>query len=76
MKDLSTLDTGLAARLKAAWVHPDADQPGAHGDGKLRAPVVRANTKIQSTSKQLNQLATGARKVSNGAAALAKATPH
>jgi len=42
---------------------------------QLRAPVVRANTKVQSTSKQLNQLATGARKVSNGAAALAKATP-
>jgi putative membrane protein len=41
----------------------------------LRAPVVSANTKIQSTSKQLNQLATGARKVSNGAAALADATP-
>jgi putative membrane protein len=42
---------------------------------KLRQPVVAANTKIQSTSKQLNQLATGARQVATGAETLANATP-
>ncbi|TCO46073.1 putative membrane protein [Kribbella antiqua] len=75
VKDLSTLDGDLATRLKAqGFTQPQINQVLAE-TAKLRAPVVTANTKIQSTSKQLNQLATGARKVSNGAAALAKATP-
>jgi putative membrane protein len=75
VKDLSTLDGDLATRLKAqGFTQAQINQVLAE-TAKLRAPVVTANTKIQSTSEQLNQLATGARKVSNGAAALAKATP-
>ncbi|MEI8407035.1 MULTISPECIES: YhgE/Pip domain-containing protein [unclassified Kribbella] len=75
VKDLSALDAGLAQRLKAqGFTQTQINQVLAE-TAKLRAPVVRANTKIQSTSKQLDQLSTGARKVSNGAAALAKATP-
>ncbi len=75
VNDLSTLDTGLAARLKARGFTQTQVNEVLAETAKLRAPVVRANTNIQSTSKQLNQLATGARKVSNGAAALAEATP-
>jgi putative membrane protein len=75
VKDLSTLDAGLAARLKARGFNQTQINQVLTETAELRAPVVRANTKVQSTSKQLNQLATGARKVSNGAAALAKATP-
>ncbi|MGW6281992.1 YhgE/Pip family protein [Kribbella sp. NPDC055071] len=75
VKDLKTFDTGLAARLKAQGFSQHQIRQVLTETAKLRAPVVQANTKIQSTSKQLNQLATGARKVSNGAAALAKATP-
>ncbi|MEV5960838.1 YhgE/Pip domain-containing protein [Kribbella sp. NPDC051952] len=75
VKDLSTFDSGLAARLKAQGFSQHQIRQVLTETAKLRTPVVRANTKIQSTSKQLNQLATGARKVSNGAAALAKATP-
>ncbi|WP_328524991.1 YhgE/Pip domain-containing protein [Kribbella sp. NBC_00359] len=75
VKDLSTLDSGLAARLKARGFSQHQINEVLTETAKLREPVVRANTKVQSTSKQLNQLATGARKVSNGAAALAKATP-
>ncbi|TCC52854.1 YhgE/Pip domain-containing protein [Kribbella capetownensis] len=72
VKDLSTVDGTLAQRLKArGFTQAQINQVLA----ELRAPVVTANTKIQSTSKQLNQLAAGARKVSNGAATLAKATP-
>jgi putative membrane protein len=75
VKDLSTVDGTLAQRLKArGFTQAQINQVLAE-TAKLRAPVVTANTKIQSTSKQLKQLATGARKVSNGAAALAKATP-
>ncbi|WP_329483271.1 YhgE/Pip domain-containing protein [Kribbella sp. NBC_01484] len=75
VKDLSTLDSGLAARLRARGFSQHQINEVLTETAKLRGPVVRANTKVQSTSKQLNQLATGARKVSNGAAALAKATP-
>jgi putative membrane protein len=75
VKDLSTLDSGLAARLKARGFSQHQINEVLTETAKLRGPVVRANTKVQSTSKQLNQLATGARKVSNGAAALSKATP-
>ncbi|WP_371406230.1 YhgE/Pip domain-containing protein [Kribbella sp. NBC_00662] len=75
VKDLSTFDTQLAARLKAQGFSQHQIREVLLETAKLRAPVVQANTKIQSTSKQLNQLAVGARKVSNGAAALADATP-
>jgi putative membrane protein len=75
VKDLKTFDNGLAARLKAQGFSQHQIRQVLLETAKLRAPVVRANTKIQSTSKQLTQLATGARQVSNGAAALAKATP-
>ncbi|MER7246525.1 YhgE/Pip domain-containing protein [Kribbella sp. NPDC000426] len=75
VKDLSTFDSRLAARLKAQGFSQHQIREVLLETAKLRAPVVRANTKIQSTSKQLNQLAVGARKVSNGAAALADATP-
>ena len=51
------------------------DQPGPCRDRQAARTRRTRNIKVQSTSKQLNQLATGARKVSNGAAALAKATP-
>jgi putative membrane protein len=75
VKDLTTLDAGLADRLKArGFTQAQINQVLAE-TAKLRGPVVTANTKIQSTSKQLNQLATGARQVSNGATALANATP-
>ena len=75
LKDLTTLDAGLADRLKAkGFTQAQINQVLAE-TAKLRGPVVTANTKIQSTSKQLNQLATGARQVSNGAATLANATP-
>ncbi len=75
LKDLTTLDAGLADRLKAkGFTQAQINQVLAE-TAKLRGPVVTANTKIQSTSKQLNQLATGARQVSNGATALANATP-
>ncbi|MFI7060066.1 YhgE/Pip family protein [Kribbella sp. NPDC050124] len=75
VKDLGTLDGSLAARLKAKGFTQTQINQVLTETANLRAPVVRANTKIQTTSKQLNTLATGARKVSNGAAALAKATP-
>jgi len=75
VNDLSTLDSGLAARLKAQGFSQHQINQVLAETAKLRAPVVRENAKVQSTSKQLNQLATGARKVSDGAAALAKATP-
>ncbi|TCN39703.1 putative membrane protein [Kribbella orskensis] len=75
VKDLSTLDGDLAARLKArGFTQAQINQVLAE-TAKLRGPAVTANTKIQSTSKQLNQLASGARQVSNGATALANATP-
>jgi putative membrane protein len=75
LNDLTTVDAGLAQRLKQqGFTQAQINQVLAE-TAKLRAPVVTANTKIQSTSKQLNQLATGARKVSNGAAALSSATP-
>jgi putative membrane protein len=75
LKDLTTIDAGLAARLKQrGFTQAQINQVLAE-TAKLRGPVVTANTKIQSTSKQLNQLATGARQVSNGASALAGATP-
>jgi putative membrane protein len=75
VEDLSTLDAGLAQRLKARGFSQSQINEVLAETAKLRAPVVRANTKVQSTSKQLNQLAVGARKVSDGAAALADATP-
>ncbi|GAB2561077.1 YhgE/Pip domain-containing protein [Kribbella endophytica] len=75
LKDLTTVDAGLAQRLKQqGFTQAQINQVLAE-TAKLRTPVVTANTKIQSTSKQLNQLATGARQVSNGAAALSSATP-
>ncbi len=75
MKDLKAFDAQLAARLKQQGLSQHQIRVILLETAKLRAPVVQANTKIQSTSKQLNQLSTGARKVSNGASALAKATP-
>jgi putative membrane protein len=75
VKNLKTFDTQLAAQLRAQGLSQHQINVVLSETAKLRAPVVRANTKIQSTSKQLNTLATGARKVSNGASALAKATP-
>ncbi|WP_432943636.1 YhgE/Pip family protein [Kribbella sp. CA-253562] len=75
LTDLSTIDAGLAQRLRQrGFTQAQINQVLAETT-KLRAPVVTANTKIQSTSKQLNQLATGARQVSNGAATLSNATP-
>lgn len=73
--DLSTLDAGLAARLKARGFTQTQINQVLTETAKLRQPVVAANTKIQSTSKQLNQLATGARQVATGAETLANATP-
>jgi putative membrane protein len=73
--DLSALDAGLAARLKARGFTQTQINQVLTETAKLRAPVVAANTKIQSTSKQLNQLATGARQVATGAETLANATP-
>ncbi|WET77218.1 YhgE/Pip domain-containing protein [Amycolatopsis sp. QT-25] len=43
---------------------------------QLRSPVDEANTKIQGANTQLTQLASGARQVSDGAHALASATPQ
>ena len=75
LKDLSTIDAGLATSLKErGFTQAQINQVLAE-TAKLRGPVITANTKIQSTSKQLNQLSTGARQVSNGASALASATP-
>ncbi|WP_112244777.1 YhgE/Pip domain-containing protein [Kribbella monticola] len=73
--DLSSLDAALAQRLKARGFTQAQINQVLQETAKLRGPVVTANTKIQSTSKQLNQLATGARQVSNGASTLANATP-
>ncbi|HEY0617140.1 MAG TPA: YhgE/Pip domain-containing protein [Kribbella sp.] len=75
VKDLSSLDQGLAARLAARGFTQAQINAVLDETAKLRGPVVTANGKIQSTSSQLDQLATGARQVSNGAAALAGATP-
>ncbi len=75
VKDLKTFDSQLAQRLKDQGLSQHQIRVILQETAKLRAPVVQANTKIQSTSKQLNQLASGARKVSNGASQLAKATP-
>ncbi|MET7278744.1 YhgE/Pip domain-containing protein [Kribbella sp. NPDC005582] len=75
VKDLKAFDKTLAARLKAQGLSNHQINVILSETAKLRGPVLRANTKIQSTSTQLNQLAGGARKVSNGAAQLAKATP-
>jgi len=75
VKNLTTLNGDLAAQLKAQGFSQHQINQVLAETAKLKAPVVQANTKIQTTSTQLNQLATGARKVSNGAAALAKATP-
>ena len=75
LTDLTTIDAGLADRLKQrGFTQAQINQVLAE-TAKVRAPVVTANTKIQSTSKQLNQLATGARQVANGASTLANATP-
>lgn len=75
VKDLTTFDAGLAARLKARGFTQTQINQVATETAKLRGPVVAANTKIQTTSKQLTQLATGARQVATGAQTLADATP-
>ncbi|MDX6262477.1 MAG: putative rane protein, partial [Kribbellaceae bacterium] len=75
VSDLSSLDKGLAARLQARGFTQTQINQVLTETAKLRGPVVAANTKIQSTSKQLNQLASGARQVATGAQTLANATP-
>ncbi|GAA0932570.1 YhgE/Pip domain-containing protein [Kribbella koreensis] len=75
VSDLSALDKGLAARLKDRGFTQAQINQVLTETAKLRGPVVTANTKIQSTSKQLNQLASGARQVATGAQTLADATP-
>lgn len=75
LRDLSTLDANLAARLRARGFTEQQVKMVLIETSKLRAPVISANTKIQSTSQQLNQLAVGSRQVSNGAATLANGMP-
>ncbi|MEV8377308.1 YhgE/Pip domain-containing protein [Kribbella sp. NPDC056861] len=75
LSDLTTFDQGLAARLKARGFTQTQINQVAAETARLRGPVVAANTKIQSTSKQLTQLASGARQVATGAQKLADATP-
>ncbi|NKQ52644.1 ABC transporter permease [Amycolatopsis sp. K13G38] len=72
---LDNLNGQLAQRLRAAGLSDAQVQQVLGVLGELRSPVDQANSKIQSTSAQLDQLADGARQVAAGAATLAASAP-
>jgi putative membrane protein len=75
VSDLSTLDSELAQRLRDRGLTEDQVRVVLAETAKLRTPVVSADKRIQTASKQLDQLAVGARLVANGNEKLADATP-
>ncbi|GLY67639.1 YhgE/Pip domain-containing protein [Amycolatopsis taiwanensis] len=65
----------LAQQLRAKGL-PEAEvQQVLAAVADLRAPLDSAGSRIQSTTAQLNQLATGSRQVADGAATLAASAP-
>lgn len=72
--DLSTFDKTLPARLSAAGLSDEQIQAVLAETAKLRAPINEANGTLQSTSKDLTRLSTGASQVATGAAQLAAAS--
>jgi len=75
VSDLSTLDSALAQRLRDRGFTEDQVRVVLAETATLRAPVVSADKTIQTTSQQLDKLATGARQVADGNAKLAGAMP-
>ena len=72
--DLSTFDRTLPARLSAAGLSDEQIQAVLAETARLRAPINEANGTLQSTSKDLTRLSTGASQVATGAAQLAAAS--
>ncbi|WP_236793203.1 YhgE/Pip family protein [Amycolatopsis sp. GM8] len=73
---LNNADTQVAQRLRAGGATEDQVQQVLSVLHDLRSPVDQANTKIQTASGQLNQLADGSRQVAAGASALAASAPQ
>ncbi|GAB2970266.1 YhgE/Pip domain-containing protein [Amycolatopsis acidiphila] len=74
--NLDSVDGQVAQRLRATGLPEAQVQQVLTVLRDLRAPVDQANTKIQTASSQLDQLADGSRRVAAGAAALAASAPQ
>ncbi len=72
--DLSAFDKTLPSRLSAAGLTDEQIKAVLAETAKLRTPVSEANATLQSTSKDLTRLSTGANQVATGAAQLASAS--
>jgi putative membrane protein len=74
--NLDTADDQVAQQLRATGLPEAQVQQVLTVLRGLRSPVDQANTRIQTASSQLDQLADGSRQVAAGASALAAAAPQ
>lgn len=72
--DLAAFDKTLPTRLSDAGLTDEQIKAVLAETAKLRAPVSDANATLQSTSKDLTKLSTGANQVADGAATLASSS--
>ncbi|MTD58567.1 YhgE/Pip family protein [Amycolatopsis pithecellobii] len=75
-KTLDNADTEVAGQLRSDGLPEDQVQRVLAVLRAQRTPADQANTKIQTASGQLNQLAAGSRQVAAGAATLAASAPQ